>query len=67
MCTLVLATSFGLYGLMRKLAPVGALVGLTIETALLLPLTAGYLAWAIGSGRGTRCHYPLVPEANAAA
>jgi chloramphenicol-sensitive protein RarD len=48
---LVLATSFGLYGLMRKLAPVGALAGLTVETALLLPLTGGYLAWAIGSGR----------------
>ena len=48
---MVLATSFGLYGLMRKLAPVGALAGLTIETALLLPLTGGYLAWAIASGR----------------
>jgi chloramphenicol-sensitive protein RarD len=48
---LVLATSFGLYGLMRKLAPVGALVGLTIETGLLLPLTGGYLVWAIASGR----------------
>ena len=48
---IVLATSFGLYGLMRKLAPVGALAGLTIETALLLPLTGGYLAWAIASDR----------------
>jgi len=48
---LTLATSFGLYGLMRKLAPVGALTGLTIETGLLVPLTAGYLAWAIASGR----------------
>jgi chloramphenicol-sensitive protein RarD len=48
---LVLANSFGLYGLMRKLAPVGALAGLTVETALLLPLTGGYLVWAIASGR----------------
>jgi chloramphenicol-sensitive protein RarD len=48
---LVLATSFGLYGLMRKLAPVGALAGLTVETSLLLPLTGGYLVWAIASGR----------------
>jgi chloramphenicol-sensitive protein RarD len=48
---LTLATSFGLYGLMRKLAPLGALAGLTIETALLLPLTGGYLAWAVASGR----------------
>jgi chloramphenicol-sensitive protein RarD len=48
---LVLATSFGLYGLMRKIATVGPLAGLTVETALLLPLTGGYLAWAIASGR----------------
>jgi chloramphenicol-sensitive protein RarD len=32
---LALALSFGLYGLIRKIAPVGALVGLTVETLLL--------------------------------
>jgi chloramphenicol-sensitive protein RarD len=48
---LILAASFGLYGLMRKLAPVGALAGLAIETALLLPFTGGYLVWAITTGR----------------
>ncbi|MGD9349848.1 MAG: EamA family transporter RarD [Desulfobacterales bacterium] len=32
---LTLALSFGLYGLIRKIAPVGALVGLTVETLLL--------------------------------
>lgn len=48
---LVLACSFGSYGLLRKLAPVGALVGLTIETALLTPLAGGYLAWAVAEGR----------------
>ncbi|MBW2515288.1 MAG: EamA family transporter RarD, partial [Deltaproteobacteria bacterium] len=32
---LTLAFSFGLYGLIRKIAPVGALVGLTVETLLL--------------------------------
>jgi chloramphenicol-sensitive protein RarD len=48
---LALATSFGSYGLLRKLAPVGALVGLTIETALLTPLAGGYLAWAAATGR----------------
>lgn len=47
---LVLAVSFGLYGLMRKLAPVGALAGLAIETALLLPLAGGYLLWAVPTG-----------------
>jgi chloramphenicol-sensitive protein RarD len=48
---LVLAASFGLYGLMRKLAPVGALVGLAVETTLLLPLAGGYLAWSVATGR----------------
>ena len=36
--SLVLAFSFGLYGLLRKIAPVGALIGLTVETLLWLPL-----------------------------
>jgi chloramphenicol-sensitive protein RarD len=48
---LTLATSFGSYGLLRKLAPVGALVGLTIETALLTPLAGGYLVWSGVNGR----------------
>jgi chloramphenicol-sensitive protein RarD len=48
---LTLATSFGLYGLLRKLAPVGALTGLTVETALLLPLAGAYLVRAVATGR----------------
>lgn len=44
-----LATSFGLYGLLRKLAPVGGLAGLTIETALLSPLAGVYIAWAVAN------------------
>ena len=49
--SLVLAGSFGLYGLIRKLVPVGALDGLAVETALLAPLCLGYLLWA--NARGT--------------
>lgn len=40
---LLLASSFSLYGLLRKLAKVEALIGLTVETALLAPLSLGYL------------------------
>jgi chloramphenicol-sensitive protein RarD len=40
---LALAFSFGFYGLMRKTAPVGALVGLSVETALLAPLSLAYV------------------------
>lgn len=52
--SLTLAISFGIYGLIRKVAPVGSLPGLAIETTLLLPLSlavAGYFIW-LGDGRG---------------
>jgi chloramphenicol-sensitive protein RarD len=41
--SLTLAGSFALYGLVRKLAPVGSLPGLTIETLLLVVPAAGVL------------------------
>ena len=40
---LVLAFSFGLYGLIRKVAPVSALVGLTVETMLMSVPAAAWL------------------------
>lgn len=42
---LVLALSFGFYGLMRKTAHLGALEGLTLETLILSPFAAGALIW----------------------
>ncbi|HVR42642.1 MAG TPA: EamA family transporter RarD [Thermoanaerobaculia bacterium] len=48
--SLLLAFSFGGYGLVRKLAGVGPIEGLTIETALLLPLAAGWLLWRAHDG-----------------
>lgn len=42
---LSLALTFGLYGLLRKVAPLGALEGLSLETILLLPLALGWIAW----------------------
>lgn len=42
---LTLALSFGLYGLLRKLAPLGALEGLALETILLMPLALGWITW----------------------
>ncbi len=49
---LVLAGSFGLYGLLRKTAPLGALEGLALETLLQAPLAIGYLLWLAASGGG---------------
>ncbi len=41
--SLVLAVTFSLYGLVRKRAPVGPLVGLTVETGLAAPIALAYL------------------------
>ena len=49
---LVLALSFGLYGLMRKTSALGALEGLTLETLLLAPLVLPALAWWTWTGQG---------------
>ncbi len=40
---LALAFSFGIYGLLRKTAALGALEGLSLETFLLFPVAFGYL------------------------
>lgn len=50
--SLVLALSFGFYGLMRKVASLGALEGLALETILLAPLGLGALAWWSWQGQG---------------
>ena len=42
---LTLALSFSLYGLLRKLAKVEAMIGLTVETLLLAPVSLVYLAY----------------------
>ena len=48
---LVLALSFGLYGLLRKTAALGAIEGLTLETVLLTPIAATYLLWLVQTGQ----------------
>jgi chloramphenicol-sensitive protein RarD len=48
---LALAASFGAYGLMRKTAALGALEGLTLETMVLFPLAAAYVAWLSWHGQ----------------
>ncbi len=40
-----LAISFGLYGYLRKKAPVAALDGLLVETALMFPFALGLVLW----------------------
>ncbi len=43
--SIILAFTFGLYGLIRKAARVPAVTGLAVETALISPLALGYLLW----------------------
>jgi chloramphenicol-sensitive protein RarD len=49
--SLVLAATFGCYGLMRKTAPLGAIEGLALETLLLGPLAFGGLWWLAHTGQ----------------
>ena len=50
---LTLAVTFGLYGLIRKVAPVGSLAGLTVETLLLSIPALVYLFYLDSHGQGS--------------
>ena len=43
--SLVLAFSFGGYGLVRKMAPTGSVPGLAVELCLMGPIAAGFVFW----------------------
>lgn len=47
---IVLAFSFGTYGLAKKQAGVGPIESLTIETLVLAPIALAYVAWLIATG-----------------
>lgn len=48
--SLVLASTFGVYGLVRKKTPVDTLTGLLIETLVLSPFALLYWAWLLYTG-----------------
>ncbi|MGH9146788.1 MAG: EamA family transporter RarD [Vicinamibacterales bacterium] len=50
--SLTLASSFGVYGLVKKTAPLGSVHGLTVETAILLLPAIGYLLLLEQAGGG---------------
>jgi chloramphenicol-sensitive protein RarD len=50
---LVLACSFGTYGLAKKQAGAEAIESLTLETMLVTPLALGYLVWLGAQGRSS--------------
>lgn len=51
--SLVLAFSFGTYGLLKKQAAVGPIEGLTYEGLVLAPLALGYVVWLSVVGQAT--------------
>jgi|UniRef100_UPI00404AC1A9 chloramphenicol-sensitive protein RarD len=56
---LVLAVTFGIYGLLRKRSALGSLAGLTVETLLLAPLAGAFLIWRTHTGTGALGFAPL--------
>jgi chloramphenicol-sensitive protein RarD len=52
----LLALSFGFYGLMRKVAALGPLEGLSLETLILFPAAAAYLCWTALIGNNAFIH-----------
>jgi chloramphenicol-sensitive protein RarD len=53
---LALAFTFGFYGLLKKIAPLGALHGLTLETVILFLPALGYLLFAESQGSAAFGH-----------
>jgi chloramphenicol-sensitive protein RarD len=51
--SMALAGSWGLYSLIRKITPVGPMVGLAVETGLLFPIALGYFLWLLSSTQST--------------
>lgn len=50
---LTLAVTFGLYGLLRKISPVEPLVGLLVETGIMMPVALAYVLWLQATGTGS--------------
>lgn len=50
--SLALAVTFGLYGLLRKIAPVRPIEGLFVETVLMAPFALAYLLYLDNQGSG---------------
>lgn len=57
---LVLGLSFGLYGLLRKVASLNALKGFSLEVVLLFPCAFAYLGWLQMQGGNAFVQSPLL-------
>jgi chloramphenicol-sensitive protein RarD len=60
--SLALACTFGLYGLVKKMAPLGAVHGLALETGILLLPALAYLWFEAEAGRGAFLQHGLTRD-----
>ncbi len=56
---LLLAFSFGTYGLAKKQAGVGAVESITLETLVLAPVAAAYIGWLMATGQSNFASHGL--------
>ena len=59
---LILAFSFGFYGMIKKIAPLSSLQGLTLETVILLIPALVYLIYSENTGEGAFLHQGLLTD-----
>jgi chloramphenicol-sensitive protein RarD len=59
---LTLATSFGLYGFIRKKLAVDALNGLLVETLMALPFALGYMIWQFSETKALFLNYSSLTD-----
>jgi len=57
-----LAFTFGFYGLVKKLSPLGSLYGLTLETGLVFLPAIGYLLYSESTGQGAFGHTGIASD-----
>lgn len=62
--SLVLALSFGVYGLIRKTVPVESLEGLTVESIILSPLAFAYVVYLTVTKQGAFLHTDIATDFN---
>lgn len=62
--SLVLAVSFGFYGLIRKTVAVESLEGLTVESIILAPAALGYIAYLTVTKQGAFTHVNWMTDLN---
>jgi len=60
--SLVLAVSFGFYGLIRKTVPVESLEGLTVEAIILTPASLAYIVYLVATKQGAFMHVSLFTD-----